>query len=150
MQKEVVILPCSGIGKAYGEMGRQAIYELIEDLRVEDVTTTCLGRLMIEDPETQKLVKDHIVITVDGCARDCARKNVEFAGKGVNSALRVIDVFKDNRDLKPEGILKLGGPGFKLVHILAQKLAEEIDRVRRKEQEDAGTIQTGEGRYYPL
>ena len=31
MQKKVVILPCSGIGKAYGEMGRQAIYELIED-----------------------------------------------------------------------------------------------------------------------
>ncbi len=53
MQKKVVILPCSGIGKAYGEMGRQAIYELIEDLRVEDVTTTCLARLMIDDPDTK-------------------------------------------------------------------------------------------------
>jgi uncharacterized metal-binding protein len=134
MQKKVVILPCSGIGKAYGEMGRQAIYELIEDLRVEEVTTTCLGRLMIEDPETQSLVKDNIVITVDGCAKDCARRNVEFAGKAVDGALRVIDIFKDNRDLKPEGILRLGEPGFKLVHILAHKFAEEIDRVRRKEE----------------
>ena len=134
MQKKVVILPCSGIGKAYGEMGRQAIYELIEDLRVEDVTTTCLGRLMIEDPDTKELVQGNQVITVDGCAKDCARKNVEFAGKAVDGALRVIDIFKDNRDLKPEGILRLGEPGFKLVHILAQKLAEEIDRVRRKEE----------------
>ena len=134
MQKKVVILPCSGIGKAYGEMGRQAIYELIEDLRVEDVTTTCLGRLMIDDPDTKELVQGNQVITVDGCAKDCARKNVEFAGKAVDGALRVIDIFKDYRDLKPEGILRLGEPGFKLVHILAQKLAEEIDRVRRKEQ----------------
>ena len=32
MKKKLVLLPCSGIGKAYGEMGRQAIYEVIEDL----------------------------------------------------------------------------------------------------------------------
>ena len=134
MQRKVVILPCSGIGKAYGEMGRQAIYQLIEDSGAEEVATTCLARLMIDDPDTKTLVQGNPVITVDGCAKDCARKNVEFTGKAVNGALRVIDIFKDHRDLKPEGILKLGEPGFKLVHILAQKLAEEIDRVRRKEQ----------------
>ena len=73
MQKKVVVLPCSGIGKAYGEMGRQAIYELIEDLKAEDVTTTCLARLMIDDPDTKDMVKGNMVITIDGCAQDCAR-----------------------------------------------------------------------------
>jgi uncharacterized metal-binding protein len=140
MKKKVVILPCSGIGKAYGEMGRQAIYELIEDLGAEEATTTCLARLMIDDPGAKGLVQDNMVITVDGCARDCARKNVEFSGKKADSALRVIDVFKDHRDLKPEGILELGEPGFKLVHMLAQKLKEEVGRVRGKEKEDAGPI----------
>ena len=134
MKKKVVILPCSGIGKAYGEMGRQAIYELIEDLGEEKATTTCLARLMIDDPEAKALVQENMVITVDGCARDCARENVEFSGKKADSALRVIDVFKDRRDLKPEGILELGEPGFKLVHMLAQKLKEEVDRVRGKEK----------------
>jgi len=133
MKKKVVILPCSGIGKAYGEMGRQAIYELIEDLGEEKATTTCLARLMIDDPETSGLVHENLVITVDGCAHDCARKNVEFTGKTVSSALRVIDVFKDNRDLKPEGILELGEPGFKLVHHLARKLREEVDRLNKEE-----------------
>ncbi len=133
MKEKIVILPCSGIGKAYGEMGRQAIYELIEDLGAEEVTTTCLARLMIDDPETKGLVHKNLVITVDGCARDCARKNVEFTGKKVSSALRVIDVFKDNRDLKPEGILELGEPGFKLVHQLARKLREEVDQLSRGE-----------------
>ena len=133
MKEKVVILPCSGIGKAYGEMGRQAIYELIEDLGAEEATTTCLARLMIDVPEAKQLVHENRVITVDGCVRDCARKNVEFSGKKVGSALRVIDVFKENRDLKPEGILDLGEPGFKLVHHLARKLREEVDRLSREE-----------------
>lgn len=133
MGNKVVVLPCSGIGKAYGEIGRQAVYELVEDLRPEDVTTTCLGRLMIDDPETKALVQESIVMTIDGCAQDCARKTVESSGKNVESALRVIEALKKNRGLKPEGILELGEPGFKLVHLLAQRLSEEVDRVMKKE-----------------
>jgi len=134
MEKKVVVLPCSGIGKAFGEIGRQAVYELVEDLRPDDVATTCLGRLMIDDPEAKALVQNKIVITIDGCTQDCARKTVESSGKKVESALRVIEAIKKNRNLKPEGVLELGEPGFKLVHILAQRLNEEVDRVMRKEQ----------------
>jgi uncharacterized metal-binding protein len=133
MEKKVVVLPCSGIGKAFGEIGRQAVYELVEDLRPDDVATTCLGRLMIDDPEAKALVQNKIVITIDGCTQDCARKTVESSGKRVDSALRVIEAIKKNRDLKPEGILELGEPGFKLAHILAQRLNEEIDCVMKKE-----------------
>ena len=133
MEKKVVVLPCSGIGKAYGEIGRQAVYELVEDLRPEDVFTTCLGRLMIDDPDTKALIQESVVITIDGCAQDCARKTVESSGKNVESALRVIEAFKKNRDVKPEGILELGEPGFKLVHLLAQRLNEEVDCVMKKE-----------------
>ncbi len=133
MEKKIVVIPCSGIGKAYGEIGRQAVYELIEDLRPGDVTTTCLARLMIDDPEAKALIHDNPVITVDGCAKDCARKNVAFTGKKVDKAFRVIEVFKENRDLKPQGILNLGEDGFKLVHILARRLDEEITGLMRKE-----------------
>jgi uncharacterized metal-binding protein len=133
MEKKVVVLPCSGIGKAFGEIGRQAVYELVEDLRPDDVATTCLGRLMVDDPEAKALVQDKIVITIDGCTQDCARKTVESSGKKVGSALRVIEALKKNRDLKPDGILELGEPGFKLAHILAQRLNEEIDCVMKKE-----------------
>lgn len=133
MGKKIVILPCSGIGKAYGEVARQAVYETVEDLRPENVTTTCLARLMIDDPDTNTLVKDNFVITLDGCAADCARKNVEAAGKQVDSALRVIDAIKEHRNLKPQGVLELGEPGFKLAHVLAEKLAGEVDCLKRKE-----------------
>lgn len=133
MAKKIILLPCSGIGKAYGEIGRQAIYEAIGAHRSEEITTTCLAKLLIDDPDTKALVQDNMVITVDGCARDCARKNVENAGKKVDKSLRVIEIFKDHRDLKPEGVLELGEPGFKLVHILAEKLGGEIDCLERKE-----------------
>ena len=133
MEKKIVVLPCSGIGKAFGEIGRQAVYELIEDLRPDDVATTCLGRLMIDDPEARALMQNKTVITIDGCTQDCARKTVESSGKKVEGALRVIEALKKNRDLKPEGILELGESGFKLVHILARRLNEEVDRLMKKE-----------------
>ncbi len=133
MEKKVVVLPCSGIGKAFGEVGRQAVYELIEDLRPDDVATTCLSRLMIDDEEAKALIQDKMVITIDGCSQDCARKTVESSGKAVDGALRVIETLKKNRDLKPEGVLELGEPGFKLVHILARGLNEEVDRLMKKE-----------------
>lgn len=133
MKKKIVVIPCSGIGKAFGEMGRQAVYEVMEDLLPGEVTTACLARLMIDDPETKALIKDNKVITVDGCVKDCARKNVEFAGRKIDGALRVIEIFKENRDLKPRGILDLGEEGFKLVHALAQKINEEIEGLPGKE-----------------
>ncbi len=134
MSRKVVVLPCSGIGKAYGEIGRQAVYEMVEDLRPEEATTTCLALLVIEDPEAKALVNDNIVITIDGCTNDCARKCVESTGKRVDSSLRVIEAFKSNPGLKPEGILNLGEPGFRLVHGLAQRLSKEVDCVMRKEK----------------
>ncbi len=134
MGRKVVVLPCSGIGKAYGEIARQSVYELVEDLRPEEAATTCLARLVIDDPEAKALVTDNIVITIDGCTNDCARKCVESTGKKVDSSLRVIEAFKNNPGLKPEGILNLGEPGFRLVHGLAQRLSEEVDCVVRKEK----------------
>ncbi len=133
MEKKFVVLACSGVGKAFGEIGRQAVYELVEDLRPGDVTTTCLGRLMIDDSEAKALMQNKIVITLDGCTQDCARKTVESSGKKVGSALRVIETLKKNRNLKPEGILELGEPGFQLVHILARTLNEEVDRLVKME-----------------
>ena len=133
MAKKVVIIPCSGIGKPYGEIGRQAVYSMAEDLRPEDVTTVCLAKLMIDDPETKALVKDNFVITVDGCGLACARKNVEAVGKQVDSEVKVIETFKDHRDLKPEGVLELGEPGFRLARFLAEKLNHEVDCVMKKE-----------------
>ncbi|MGI6434448.1 MAG: putative zinc-binding protein [Syntrophomonadaceae bacterium] len=133
MKKKIVVMPCSGIGKAYGEISRQAAFHLAEELKPDQIDTACLALLMIDDPETKQLVKNNYVITVDGCAKDCARKNVESIGKPVDKAVRTIDIFKEHRDLKPEGVLNLGEPGMKLAQFLAEKLAVEVDCLAAKE-----------------
>ncbi|MCX5813555.1 MAG: hypothetical protein NT178_13575 [Proteobacteria bacterium] len=132
MKKKVIIIPCSGVGKAYGEIGRQAVYETI-DSRPESASTVCLARLMIDDPETKATLKGNSIITVDGCAKDCAKKNVESAGMQPDCSLRVIETFKGHRDLKPTGILELGDAGFTLVHILAERIQSETDLLLEKE-----------------
>jgi len=133
MADQTVVLPCSGIGKAYGEIGRQATYTLLEDLCPGKVTTTCLAKLLTGDPDAVELIKNNPVITLDGCAQDCARKNVEAAGKKPEKSVRVISVFKDHRDLKPTGVLDLGEPGRKLVELLAKDVALMIDCPAQKE-----------------
>lgn len=134
MSKPVVILPCSGIGKAYGEIARQAAYKVVGDMNQEVVTTTCLGKVMIKDPDTMKLLDDSYVITVDGCAKDCARKNVESSGHQVNSAVRTLEVFKEHRDLKPQGVLNLGETGNKLAEFLAEKLNDRVECLAKEGQ----------------
>ncbi len=134
MKKKIVIIPCSGVGKAYGEIGRQAVFEAIDN-RPEGATTVCLGRLMIEDPEAVATLKGKPIISVDGCAKDCARKTVESIGEEPNRSVRVIEAFKDHRDLKPAGILELGDAGFKLVHILSERVLAEVDRLLEEEEQ---------------
>jgi len=130
---KILVLPCSGIGKAYGEMARQAAYALMEDFYPDKVITICLAKLMIGDTDALNLVKNNMVFTIDGCASDCARKNVESTGKKVDHSVRVINIFKHHKDLRPTGVLELGEPGFKLVHFLAEDLAKEIDCLAKKE-----------------
>ena len=86
--KKVVVLPCSGIGKVYGALARETMYELLERVRPDMVVTTCLPLLVIKDPEAVALVTGNPVITIDGCPKDCAKKSVEALGKAVDQGFR--------------------------------------------------------------
>lgn len=132
MAKKVIVLPCSGIGKPTGEIGRQAAYSTCR-VRPDETGMACLARLVIDDPETIKIVKDNFVITLDGCPDDCARKNVERFGKTVDCSIHVADLLEQYPDLQPQGILKLGDAGQKLVDLLTEQVAGEIDGLIAKE-----------------
>jgi len=43
--KKVIVIPCSGIGKAYGSVGREAMYQVVEQLRPDSADTVCLSLL---------------------------------------------------------------------------------------------------------
>jgi uncharacterized metal-binding protein len=128
-EDKVYVIPCSGIGKPTASVGREAAYRVIEDKRPEQADTVCLGRLTLGDEEAAEKVRGGRVITIEGCAKDCARKNVEAAGKPPVISHRVHDYLKEHRDLKPESVLDIGEGGRKLADVIADDIAKEIDEM---------------------
>ncbi|MDD2904089.1 MAG: putative zinc-binding protein [Syntrophales bacterium] len=127
--KKVVVLPCSGIGKVFGALARETMYELLEKTRPGTVATTCLPLLVIKDPEAVALVTENPVITIDGCPKDCAKKSVEALGKAVDKAFEAIKFYKEHKDLKPEGIAEVNETGCKLAVVAAEEVAKEVDKL---------------------
>ena len=76
-QKKVIVIPCSGIGKALGSIGRDATYEVVDNLRKGVTETTCLALIVAGDEETLQLIKSNKCITVDGCPRSMRTKERE-------------------------------------------------------------------------
>ncbi|MGC8643412.1 MAG: putative zinc-binding protein [Isosphaeraceae bacterium] len=93
---EVLIIPCSGIGKVHGLVGREATYSALE-LLPGQAETVCLALLVTGDPATRQEVREHPSITVDGCPKLCAQKNVELAGGKVALGVRVYETMKRHR-----------------------------------------------------
>jgi len=132
--KKVIVIPCSGIGKPLGTVGRQATYDIIEKRCPGRATTTCLALLVSGDSDSVQLVKDNPCIALDGCPKECARKNIAIAGGTTRSELRVMDVLKEHRDCKPETVLLIGEGGEKLVAALADRVEKEINRILGEEE----------------
>lgn len=132
VQEKVVIIPCSGIGKALGSISREAAYEVAENLRKGVTQTTCLALLVIGDEESLRLVRDNKCIAVDGCPLQCSEKNLKLAGANLAATFRVVDVLKENRELKPKTVTVLDRDGEKLATILAGQIAERVDDILRK------------------
>ena len=94
--EQVLIIPCSGIGKVHGLVSREATYSAIEHLPGQS-GTVCLALLVTGDPETRQKVQQRPSIAVDGCPKQCAQKNVELAGGKVALAVRVYETMKRHR-----------------------------------------------------
>lgn len=128
-RERVMIIPCSGIGKAYGSVGREAMYRVLEDLRPDATQTVCLSLLTLGDEEAQARVRNARVITIDGCPFKCAQVNVEHAG-GANSAVfRVFDVYRAHKELKVRSVSELGESGEKMAEILSREIAAKVDEL---------------------
>ena len=132
-RKKVAVLACSGIGKVYGAVARETVYELVERLRRGIAVTTCLPLLVIGDPDAKKLVSDNPVITIDGCPKSCSAKCVESLGGKVSSSYQAIKFYAAHKELKPGGIAELDEAGRKLAAVAAEELAAVIDALAEEE-----------------
>jgi uncharacterized metal-binding protein len=121
-RSRVCIVPCSGIGKTYGSVTREAAYVVTEELRPESTEIVPLSLLVLGDEAAREAVRHAHVITLDGCKLACASVNVRQAGGAVAREYAVLDFYRQHRNLKPGGIAELNEGGL----ALAQALAEEV------------------------
>ncbi len=132
MPDPVLIIPCSGIGKSFGSIGREATYCVVEDLKKEDADTLCLSLLVKGDADTIEAVKSHRCIAVDGCPNDCSKKILELRSARLVANYRVIDVLRENRGLRPRAVTFLDEDGQKLAQILADKITSKINELNNR------------------
>ena len=130
MDKKVVILPCSGIGKSFGTVARHATYIVVNELRPEKTTTFCLPLLQIDDKEVIELAENNFVISIDGCAKKCSYKDVERSiGHPADSSVMVAQSLRENKDLATKEVTFIDEKGKKLALKVAEMVAEEVDKL---------------------
>ncbi len=122
----VVIVPCSGIGKSYGTVTREAAYAVVEDLCPETTHIVPLSLLVLGDEQAREAVRDAQVITLDGCKLACATINVGQAGGQVAREFTVLDCYRRHKQFKPQGISELNEGGMALAQALAQEVAQAV------------------------
>jgi uncharacterized metal-binding protein len=139
-EKKIVIVPCSGIGKTYGTVSREAAYAVVEDLRPADSQLVALSMLVMGDERARSAVDGSQAITIDGCKLACASKMVRESGGTVAKEHAVLDAYRRHKAFKPAGIAELNEGGIQLAHALAAEIATEIDELLEK-----GIVETASG-----
>lgn len=132
---QVVIVPCSGIGKTYGTVSREAAYVVTEETCPEKTQLLALSKLVLGDEAARSMVSAHPAITIDGCKLACATKMVKESGGTVAQDFAVLDVYRRNKQFKPQGISELNEGGLLLAQALAQEIAVVIDALNSGRQD---------------
>ena len=128
-EEPILIIPCSGIGKPFGTIGRDATFRVVDELRKGKADTNCLSLLVMRDEEATRQIRESRCIAVDGCPLACARKNIEIAGGEITAYFRVMDLLRENRGLRPRQVTFLDEDGQKLSEMLAEKIASKVDEL---------------------
>jgi len=137
MSKEIVyIIPCSGIGKVFGSIGRETAYVVVNELAKEKSALECLPLIVKGKKKVIDTLKLNKVIAIDGCPLKCSYNNLmENVGK-VDAQFMTTDIVKENRDLRSESsIIPIGEHTKKLAKILAEKVAQKVDDLLKQNGE---------------
>src|SRR5512140_1538121 len=125
--KRIVIVPCSGIGKTYGSVSREAAYDVTQDLRPDTTELVPLSLLVLGDEAARTSVAGAQAVTIDGCKLACATKMVKESGGEVTKDYAMLDVYRRYKQFKPQGIAELNEGGRQLANALAQEIASVVD-----------------------
>ncbi len=129
MHNIVKVIPCSGIGKVFGLLAREAVLKTVFELCPEKSETVCLAYLVTGDKEAKEKVEGFKCITVDGCPKMCASKNVSLSGGIVIDEIKVLDTVKEHKGKKFGTATQLDADGEIVINEIAEKIAIRINEI---------------------
>ena len=129
MHNTVKVIPCSGIGKVFGLMAREAVLKTVHELCPEKSETVCLAYIVTGDKEAKEKIEGFNCITVDGCPKMCASKNVSLAGGLVIEEIKVLDTVKDHKGKKFGSATQFNADGEVVISEIAEKIATKINEL---------------------
>lgn len=134
-EEKVIIIPCSGIGKVFGSICREASYIVVNDLAKNKTTIECLPLIVKGKKEIINGLKSSKIIVIDGCPLKCAYNDVLTAVGKVDAQFMTTDVIRANRSLKPEpDLVNLGANAKELSRKLAEQIAQKVDELLNREK----------------
>ena len=116
------IIPCSGIGKVFGLLAREAAYAVAGP----DAEVVCLGHVVKGDEAGAALVAGCPCITIDGCNGMCAAKSVRARGGEVKANYCSLITVRQHRGMAPGTAADLTEDGWQLADALAADIRAKI------------------------
>ena len=130
MAKIIKVAPCTGMGKVLATVARVGALLATDEGKsdaLELICTPCVAAGLQREVER---IKGSEVIVIDGCIDECCRKIFEENGAKIVADIKVWEVLRENRDLKPESRVKLGPKGMMLAEKVAEKVKEEAVKLQ--------------------
>ena len=134
---KVKVIPCSGIGKVFGLMAREAALQVTDKLSPDTSETVCLAYIVTDDEAAREKVEGCKCITVDGCPALCAAKSVEHAGGIVKEKYRAVDEMRTHRGINAGTGSILTEDGWQIVDEFAQKISAKVTELVKEEDNNA-------------
>lgn len=135
-EPRVLIVPCSGIGKAQGLVARESVYSALAQVGDGQAKTVCLGKVVMGDEESLAAIRGNPCIAVDGCPKLCSHKNLELAGARIARSVRVVDAFRDFKGAQPGSATALTKDGWAITSAIARGLVDDVRKIIAEGKED--------------
>jgi uncharacterized metal-binding protein len=140
---KVGIIACSGEGIAEGTIARSAVRRVLESLRPQETVTLCLPLFLAGNEGERNFARTHPTITVDGCAKQCARFGTEKHGGPVARALLVPEILGGEATGCQRSSRSLGPADEEAARLVAEAIASAVDailEVDRSARRDRGDV----------
>ncbi len=126
---KVGIISCSGEAIPEGTISRLATRRVLELLRPDVTVTLCLPLFLAGNDGERNFARTHPTITVDGCAKQCARWGTEQHSGPVSGAIVVSEILGTASEGCHCSSRDLSEKDTAAVWTVAERIAAEVDTV---------------------